>query len=465
MQFEAGARRPSMSLTLLPMTPETAFPSSLAQPSAATSPAHIVVATVGTSGDIHPFLGVATALQLRGHRVTFLAPAPHEHAVRQAGLPFEPLGTADEFQAVLDDPDLWDGRKAFGVIWRHLRGRLHMGSAFMDALPRSERCLLFVHPLLLPVVALARSRRPDVPIVGAYLAPSNLRTCHSPLTIGPLRIPAWMPMAWRRWLWARVDARFIDAVALPDLNAERHAAGLPPVDGFVAHMHAVPDVSVALFPEWFAATQPDWPRPMVRTGFPLVEPCADRPASAELDDFLAAGAAPIVFTAGTGHQHASRFFGQALDAVQRLGARAVFLTRHRAQLPADLPPQVLWQAYVPFHALLPKVAALVHHGGIGTTAEALRAGVPQLVVPFAHDQFDNGERVRTLGVGRVRPAAGVRAGAMAAALRGLAGSADVAKRCAAVAACFPQAERFDGLCGAIEALLERRPAEGEQTLR
>jgi rhamnosyltransferase subunit B len=447
------------------MPPEPDFPRDLSQLPVAASPAHVVVITVGTAGDVHPFLGVATALQRRGHRVTFLAPAPHEPSVRQAGLMFEPLGTAEEFQAVLDDPGLWDGRKAFGVIWRHLRDRLHMGSAFMDALPRSERCLLFVHPLLLPVVALARPRRPDVPIVGAYLAPSNLRTCHDPLTVGPLRIPRWMPMAWRRWLWAQVDARFIDPVALPDLNAARRAAGLPAVDGFVSHLQAVPDLSVAMFPEWFAATPPDWPRPMVRAGFPLYEPGPDRPASKALADFLAAGDPPIVFTAGTGHQHAARFFAQALAAVQRLGARAVFLSKHRAQLPVDLPPQVLWQAYVPFRDLLPKVAALVHHGGIGTTAEALRAGVPQLVVPFAHDQFDNGERVRALGVGRVLPAAGVRAAAMAAALRGLLGGPEVRARCARVAGRFRQEDRLDGVCMAIEALLERRSVEGERAPR
>ena len=91
-----------------------------------------------------------------------------------------------------------------------------------------------------------------------------------------------------------------------------------------------------------------------------------------------------------------------MQAAQRLGRRAVLLTPHREQVPASLPPDMLWLPYVPLRTLLPRAAALVHHGGIGTTAEALRAGVPQVIVPLAYDQFDNAARVEALAAGAMR---------------------------------------------------------------
>ena len=103
-------------------------------------------------------------------------------------------------------------------------------------------------------------------------------------------------------------------------------------------------------------------------------------------------------------------------------------------------------------ALLPHVAALVHHGGIGTTAEAMRAGRPQLVVPLAHDQFDNAARVEALGVGASLHASRVTSGRMVAALQRVVGNAAMRARCADVAARFVGKNSIDALCARLEAL-------------
>ncbi len=94
-----------------------------------------------------------------------------------------------------------------------------------------------------------------------------------------------------------------------------------------------------------------------------------------------------------------RFFEVGLSACERLGRRAVVATRFPGELPAALPDWAIARSYVPFTDLMPRVAAVVHHGGIGTTAQALSAGVPQLVMPMSHDQPDNAARLRELGVG------------------------------------------------------------------
>jgi rhamnosyltransferase subunit B len=216
-----------------------------------------------------------------------------------------------------------------------------------------------------------------------------------------------------------------------------------------------------LCPEWFARTQPDWPQPLLRVGFPLHEPEPDLVVEPELARFLASGAAPIVFTPGTGNRQAGHYFRCALEALRQLDQRgsgrrrAIFLTPHAEQIPPDLPDHVLWQAYLPLRALLPQVAALVHHGGIGTTAEALRAGTRQLVVPLAHDQFDNAARVEALGAGLVLPASRLNSARLTRSLRRLLAAPSMAEQCRAAAAKFDGEPDMDELCRVLARLAAR----------
>lgn len=406
----------------------------------------VLLATVGSVGDIHPFLGLGQALQRQGHAVQFMASPVHAERVHASGLPFRPMGTVASFVATADDPALWDPRTAMAVFWRSLRSSLqHLPEAAM-ALPAEAPATLLVHPLLLPAAALARARRPGLRVVAAWLAPQNLRSCHDPMMVGPLRIPRWLPMALRRALWRRIDRRFIDPAPLPELNAARLAAGLPPVANFMPHLNAVADQSITLFPSWFAGTPPDWPQPLLRGTFPLFEPTADTDPGPELRAFLAAGPAPVAITLGTFQRHGGLQLTQLVAAARVLGRRVIVLAADRAQLPLPPADDLLWQAYVPLCHLLPQVAALVHHGGIGTTAEALRAAVPQLVLPWAFDQFDNAQRVRALGVGLTLPVRHLRACRLQKALAQLLGSPAMAAACQARAAQLASDPGLDEFC-------------------
>lgn len=365
----------------------------------------VLLLTFGTGGDLQPFLVMAAALQARGHRTLLVAPRFHEATVQATGLAYAAFGTHEQAQQVLDDPALWDERKGFGVVWRGLLPSLNEIHALLVAHAQAGPCSVLCHPFLVPVVAMARAQQPSLRIVCAYLAPSTLRTVHHPLAVGSLNVPAWVPLAWRRALWRAIDRYSIDPDLLPGLNAARAAQGLPPVASFLPHMEAAPDASVGLFPPWYAHRQPDWPASFVEGQFPLRPVPPGQQLPAELEDFLTAGPAPIAFTPGTGHRHAAGYFESAMAVLRSLGRRGLFITPFGEQVPATLPPQVHWVPHAPFELLLPRLAVLVHHGGIGTTAEAMRAGVPQLVVPFAFDQFDNGQRVQRLNAGRVLPAA------------------------------------------------------------
>ncbi|MCA1854813.1 glycosyltransferase [Massilia oculi] len=409
---------------------------------------HFIVVTIGSAGDLFPFMRLALALRDAGHRVSMLGPVQHAPFVEPTGLRFHGL-PADE--AVLDHPDLWHPTRGLPLVWRATRPAMAQLPAFASTLPPDERGLLLVHPLALPEADLCRALRPGLRVAAAYLAPSNLPTVHDPLLLGPWPVPRWVPLDVRGWLWRCLGRRLVNPVALPDVNAARAAHGLAPVRDLLGHIMAVPDLSLTLFPDWFAPTQPDWPQPLLRAGFPLYDPSPDAALAPQLAAFLAAGAPPLVFTPGTGNRQAAHYFRCALQACARLGRRAILLTPHRAQLPAELPDSVLWQDYVPLRLLLPQVAALVHHGGIGTLAEALRAGTPQLVVPLAHDQFDNAARVRALGVGTSLRATRLTPARLEQSLAALLDNAAVAQACSRLSALAGPAD-LEPLCRRLEAL-------------
>jgi UDP:flavonoid glycosyltransferase YjiC (YdhE family) len=191
------------------------------------------------------------------------------------------------------------------------------------------------------------------------------------------------------------------APELPELDL-----GLPRPEHPLFEGSHSPGLVLALFSRYMAAPQPDWPRATVVTGFPFYDRHHERQNLApQLQQFLAEGPAPVIFTLGSSAVGAAgNFYRDSLAAAGRLGVRALFLTGpHPQGLPEKLPPGMLQADYAPHSQVFPRAAAIVHQGGIGTTAQAMRAGRPMLVVPLAHDQFDNAERMRRLGIGEVLP--------------------------------------------------------------
>jgi rhamnosyltransferase subunit B len=143
----------------------------------------------------------------------------------------------------------------------------------------------------------------------------------------------------------------------------------------------------------------DWPEQAVLTRFPLYDESEVRPASERLEAFLRGGDKPVVITPGSANVQARRFIGESLAACARLNRRAVVVTQQISQLPKPLPKGVEAYEYLAFSRIFPRAAAVIHHGGIGTTAQCFAAGVPQLIMPMAHDQPDNAARVKRMGVG------------------------------------------------------------------
>ncbi len=407
---------------------------------------HAVVVTTGSAGDLFPFLKLAAGLRDAGYTITFVGPQMHAELVQQSG--FALRGTFAD-PAVLEHPDVWHPTRGFGVIWRAVRPGMRELGAIVAALPREQPCLIVTHPLALHEALLCRALRPDLRVVLAYLAPSNIPTVYDPLLLGPFKVPRWVPHGTRRWLWKLIGKRLVDPLVLPDINADRAAAGVAPASSMFDLLKNGPDLSVTLFPAWFAAPKPDWPQPLFCGDFALFDPDPDAAFTPELAHFLADGEAPLIFTPGTANRQARVYFTHALASVQALGKRAIFLTPYRDQVAPALPPGMLWQSYLPLRKILPHAAALIHHGGIGTTAEALRAGIPQLIVALAYDQFDNAERVRALGVGRSFNIARLTASRLTSHLQQLVSSPTIAVRCQALSKQFQHSDAWFQMVSSI----------------
>jgi rhamnosyltransferase subunit B len=408
----------------------------------------ILVFPFGSAGDMHPLIGLSLALQERGHAVTMAVNGYFKPLVERVGLDFVEQGTREEFLAALSHPDLWSPTKSFGHVFRTGIARALRPQFELIAAQRAKGPLLVVASCLVFGARTARDRL-DVPLATVHLQPSVLWSEHdSPILSG---MPAWLPSWLKRWQYWVGEKFVIDRTVGPVLNGFRAEQNLPPVGRTTRWWHS-PDLNVCLFPDWFAARQPDWPTPLLMTSFPLWDESTVANPSADLERFLAEGEPPIVFAPGSANMHAEAFFRAAVDACEKLQRRGILLTRFAEQLPKTLPVNVQAFDYIPFSQVLPRAAALVHHGGIGTSAQALRAGIPQLVMPLAHDQFDNAARLERLGVACSLPAARFLGPNVAARLAPLLASQPLRDRCATWRNRLVDARPFDDACTAIERL-------------
>jgi rhamnosyltransferase subunit B len=360
----------------------------------------VLISTFGSHGDVLPFAALARKFASHGHEVIVYTNPYFRHHAESPGVRFVPIGTVEQYVTLFAQLSDSDPVRAFRRMaaeyvvlcpdyYQAMRQDVVAGQTIAIG-----NTLLFAHRAL---------RETDqVPCATVHLAPSVFRSnIRSPrLTPASDRLGPHTPDWLKNSVWWLLDKAFYDPVLTQLLNRYRAELGLPNVERMFRSWIHEADCVVGLFPEWFAEPQPDWPADVVLAGFPLHDQKGDRPLVARLQAFLDAGPAPIAFSAGTAKATAHAFFHVSVQAAQQAGVRAILLTHFEQQVPAVLPDSVIHVDYARFSALLPRLAAFVHHGGIGSTSEALRAGVPQLIRPTAYDQFDNSALAVKLGVAR-----------------------------------------------------------------
>ena len=373
----------------------------------------VLMQTFGSAGDVDPMVAVGAALKARGHDVGVVVNEAFAPSVERAGL--EPLvvGTAEEFHEASKHPDLWHPQKGLSVV---LDGLFLGLKPTIDLLrERLTDDTVLVGSTLGAAARMVRELE-DVPLVTLHLAPIAFKSIHRSPRFAGSAMHEGVPRLLVRLQWWMIEG-ISDRIVRKRLDPARKEYGLKPVKRIFYDWIHSPDRIVGLFPDWFGPPQPDWPGNVELAGFALTK--AGGELSPELAAWLDEGDAPIVFTHGSAQQRSQNFFAASADAAARLDRRALLVTRNRDSAPATLPDGVRYESYVPFAALLPRAAMFVSHGGIGSCAAALAAGVPHLAAPLSFDQFDNGSRLVDLAAGNVLPASRYTAEAAANALAAL----------------------------------------------
>ena len=410
-----------------------------------------VFVPMGSHGDVHPIVGLAVAMRARGHKVAVCTNGFFRALIEQNQLEFIELGTAQDYLDATSHPDLWDARKGPAAVIAFMVSTLRPGYQLLLQRWQRERFILVASPLCLSARLLQEVH--GVPLVTTQLQPLVLRSVHEVPGL-PALMPAWAPSWWIRLFYWLADRALIDPLICPTLNAFRHELGLPPVQRVMQAWWNSPQRIIGLWPAWFGAPQPDWPQHTRLAGFPLYDESGIATLSPELENFLAAGSAPIAFTPGSAMRQGRKFFEAAIGACGKMQRRGLLLTRFAEHIPSNLPDSVIHVPFAPFSQLLPRCAALVHHGGIGTMAQGFAACLPQLVMPMAHDQPDNLLRLRRLGAGDGLPPAQFKAQAVADKLATLLSDVQVRSRCRQLQQWILAAQPLTTACELLEAELE-----------
>jgi rhamnosyltransferase subunit B len=350
----------------------------------------ILLHPAGSHGDVHPFIGIGTALVARGHTVTLVTLDTFRPLAERNGLAFASVGTADDYRQAMNNPDLWKPRKGLQVIFQ----KDHTSRLLRQAYDQLVR--LYVPGDTVAVAgtlgfaARTAHETHGLPLVTCHLQPSTLFSVEQPAVYSRVRMN-WWPR-WAKRAFFRVGDYFGDRWIGPEVNRFRAGLGLSPVKRILGRWLHSPHRVIGLFPAWYGSAA-DWLPQVRQTGFVRYDQ-GEKPLDSAVDQFLNAADPPIVFSFGTAMVFGRQYFEAAVEACRRLGRRGLLLARGGDQIPPNLPPTVAHFEYAPFGQVFPRAAAVVHHGGVGTTAPPVHrpAGGPCL----------EGDGLRPVNFGKVR---------------------------------------------------------------
>jgi len=369
----------------------------------------IVLSTFGSFGDVHPYIAIALELKSRGHSVVIATSEGYREKMDALGLELHSMrpdipfyDQADELSRLV--PELmepWDGtQRVIEILMPNLREVYEDLDAAV-----SGADLLVTHPL--PLVGPIVAQKRGLPWVSSVLAPISFFSAYDPPVFPQL--PTLYHLQRRSVALSRLLYRIVSfklEKLMEPVYRLRAELGLPRgPQPLLAGQHS-PALVLALFSSLLAKLEPDWPANTRVTGFAFYDRrdfFGENEMQPELRNFLDDGPPPMVFTLGSSAFWVAKdFYRDSVEAAQALGQRALLLIGHERNRPREpLPKGVAAFEYAPYSQVLPRARAVVHQAGVGTTGQALRSGRPVLVVPHAHDQFDNAARVVRLGCGRL----------------------------------------------------------------
>lgn len=380
----------------------------------------VLLVTAGSHGDVNPFIAIGRSLLERGHLATIMTNPYYRGQVEEAGLGFIGVGEHMDLKKVHETvPDLMHERKGARVVLDLIVGKFAVESfrAVREQLEaRAFDAVVHHHIALGAAWAAEQARVPNAVVVLApmmWMSRGDLFTPQSWSSVYPGRFTLWL----MHMLKGPMLGWFMD----PMIHQARRGLGLPKAKRDYLRITRGGTVNLGMWSPTLRGPLADDPPQSVICGFPWHDRHGEQEnAGDRLEAFLASGEPPILFTLGTAAVHvAGDFYQHAAEACRLLGRRGLLLVGPGRPAPANLPAGSLAVEYAPFSAVMSRCAVNVHHGGIGSTGQALRAGRPTLVIPHAHDQFDNAARLKRLGISDTLPRPKVTAARLASKIRTL----------------------------------------------
>lgn len=410
--------------------------------------AHFITVAMGSSGDVNPFLGIARALKARGHRTTLLSAPQFARAAASVGAEFRALGSADAYDAIYADPDLWHPRRGLRIYFGYLSRLIGQTVDLIEERHEPGRTVVLA-PFQCFGARVAQEAF-GLPLCTVLPYPISIQSAYDPNRNPIGNPPRWMgPPAVR--LMYRIINGEIARHTRRELNRVRSVRGLTPAVQNVVQWSYSTDRILGLWPTLFSSPQSDWPPQALTTGFvsydgPAASDWTPPPNLPDRDDWL-------VFTPGTQMTHGADYFRAACVAASALGVPTLMVAKERSALPAELPDNVRHLTFAPFGWLFRRASAVVHHGGIGTAGRALESGLPQLIVPRGFDQFDNAQRVTKIGTGISLSRKRLNGPRLTAALRRLMNDSGIRRRCEEVQRSLAGVDSLTETCTVVEDML------------
>jgi UDP:flavonoid glycosyltransferase YjiC (YdhE family) len=393
----------------------------------------MLIVTSGSTGDVAPYTGLGTRLRDAGHEVTVASHAAFAPVFAAVGLPFVPI--PGDMRAILPQAHGQDGRtsgtspRALARLLRIARPVIaELGAGIVDAVAGTRPEVMLLSTLVAPL-GYQVAEAYDVRYAGVFLQPIAPTGDFGSVLLGGRSIGRWgnrlvtaAATTVSQTLYASPLASLRASLGLPrqSIRTLRRAVRGPTFHGF----------SAAVVPR-----PTDWPPPLEVVGYWWpARPSGWQPPP-ELESFLAAGPPPVFVGFGSmAPGHGDRLAGPVLEALRATGVRAVVQAGWSGLRVAD-DPAVLSIGEVPHDWLFPRMAAVVHHAGAGTSAAGLRAGVPAVAVPVLADQPFWARRLHALGVAPPPiPLSRLTAGRLTAALRAVLDNPHYAARAQALSA-------------------------------
>ena len=424
----------------------------------------IVLSNIGTFGDINPLVALALELKRRGHTPIMALPPVYVPKIVPLGIEFHPMRPDIDPTNTMLVEMIYDVNKGTETgLRKFLFPVLRETYAdLLDAATRPQRAdLLLLGELNYAGPLVAEATR--IPWASYVLAPFSFFSAYDPPVLPPYPRLARADKVVGMGRAMRRLARFVTRKWPEPIYELRRELGLPRGPNPIFEAKHSPDLVLALFSHVLGVEQKDWPPNVLITGFCFYDadtgPPRDTPLPAHLEQFLATGEPPVVFTLGSAAVLAAGdFYDRSARAAMRAGVRAVLLIgsdpRNRPQL--ELPDSICVAEYAPYSALFPHVSLVVHQGGVGTTAQCLRAGRPMLIMPYSHDQPDNARRMKRLGVARVIQRANYKPWRVARRVKAMLGTDEYALQAQSAARQVAQEDGVRTACDALENLCERK---------